>query len=290
MELDDKILAKLKKAQQNEISEYYIYMKLSKKVKGEENKKVLEKIAENEMEHFNFWKNITHFDVKPNRFKIFFFFWTARIMGFTFAIKLMEKGEEQAQVVYSELAQYIPGAKKVIEDEERHENELVALLDEKRLNYIGSIVLGLNDALVELTGALAGLSFALRDTRLVALAGLITGIAASFSMAASEYLSNKSEGNVESALTSSIYTGIAYIFTVISLIIPYLLLGNYMTCLLFTILIAVFIIFFFNYYIAVAKGYNFKRRFVEMLVISLGVAAISFGIGFVIKNILGVEV
>ena len=55
------------------------------------------------------------------------------------------------------------------------------------------VVLGLNDALVELTGVLAGLTLALRETRLIAMAGLITGIAASLSMAASEYLSTKTE-------------------------------------------------------------------------------------------------
>jgi len=130
---------------------------------------------------------------------------------------------------------------------------------------------------------------ALQDTNIVAMAGLITGIAASFSMAASEYLSNKSEGNSESALTSSMYTGIAYIITVFLLILPFLIFSNYMICLLFTILIAILIIFLFNYYISVAKGYNFKRRFIEMLVISLGVAAISFGIGFVVRQTLGIE-
>ena len=59
--------------------------------------------------------------------------------------------------------------------------------------YTGSIVLGLNDALVELTGALAGLTLALQDTKLIALTGSITGIAAALSMGASEYLSTKSE-------------------------------------------------------------------------------------------------
>ena len=68
------------------------------------------------------------------------------------------------------------------------------MIREKQLDYVGSIVLGLNDALVELTGALAGLTLALQNTRLIAIAGLITAIAASFSMAASEYLSNKSDG------------------------------------------------------------------------------------------------
>ena len=84
------------------------------------------------------------------------------------------------------------------------------MLDEERLQYVGSVVLGMNDALVELTGSLAGFTFAMQNTRLIALAGLIIGISATFSMASSEFLSVKSEGRTD-ALKSCLYTGIAYL-------------------------------------------------------------------------------
>ena len=190
----------------------------------------------------------------------------------------------------TQFGEIITEAVKIAQDEDKHEQQLIDLIREGKLEYMGSVVLGLNDALVELTGALAGLTFALQNTHIIALAGLITGIAASFSMAASEYLSNKSEGNSENALTASIYTGVAYIFTVIILVLPYLLFTNYFICLSFTILFAVFIIFFFNYYISVAKNLNFKKRFLEMLAISLGVALFSFAIGFVIRQFFGIDI
>ena len=79
--------------------------------------------------------------------------------------------------------------KKIAQDEDRHESQLLGMLDEERLQYVGSMVLGLSDALVELTGTLAGLTFALQNNRLVALSGLITGISATLSMTSSEYLS-----------------------------------------------------------------------------------------------------
>jgi len=142
---------------------------------------------------------------------------------------------------------------------------------------------------VELTGALAGYTFAFQDTRLIALTGFITGISASFSMAASEYLSTRQEGG-DNALKSSLYTGAAYIFTVISLILPFLLIGNPFISLGTTLCIAVLIIFLFNYYISVAKDYNFKRRFLEMASISIGVAGISFLIGVLVKQFIGVDV
>jgi VIT1/CCC1 family predicted Fe2+/Mn2+ transporter len=228
--------------------------------------------------------------VRPNRWKIFFYFWISRILGITFGIKLMERGEERAQINYEIIARRIPKASRIIADEHAHEQELIGLIEEERLNYVGSIVLGLNDALVELTGALAGFTFALQNTRLIALAGLITGIAASFSMAASEYLSTKSEGSGERALKSSLYTGVAYIVTVILLILPYLLVANYFLCLGLTLSIAMLIIFFFNFYISVAKDYSFKRRFLEMAALSLGVAMLTFTIGFLIRKVLGIEV
>ena len=142
---------------------------------------------------------------------------------------------------------------------------------------------------MELTGALAGLTLALQDTKLIALAGLITGIAASFSMAASEYLSTKSEGDRQNAGRSSLYTGVAYILTVFLLIIPYLVFGDYFLCLGLTILIAVLIILVFNFYISVAKDLSFKRRFFEMAGLSLGIAVLSFGIGYLIRLFLGIE-
>ena len=127
-------------------------------------------------------------------------------------------------------------------------------------------------------------------TRLIALAGLTTGIAASFSMAASEYLSTKSEGQGERAVKSAVYTGAAYVAAVFLLILPYMLIANYFVCPALTLGIAMVIIFVFNFYISVAKDYSFKRRFLAMAALSLGVAALSFAIGFLIRKTLGIEV
>jgi len=214
----------------------------------------------------------------------------ARLFGFTFGVKLMEQGEEGAQVNYAEIAKTIPAAVKIHQDEEEHEEKLLGMLDEERLRYAGSVVLGLNDALVELTGALAGLTLALQDVKLIALSGLITGIAASMSMAASEYLSTSSEETDKHPVRAAIYTGIAYVITVALLILPYLLLENYILCLVISLTTAVLIIAVFNYYISVAKGENFRRRFTEMASLSLGVALFSFIIGYFIRQWLGVEI
>ncbi len=288
--MDNTIKEQLLIYQKNEITEYHIYMRLAKKIKCPENRKILESIAGDELKHYNYWRRLTQTDVKPDRWKIWTYYLIGRVFGFTFGIKLMERGEDNAQENYQQLVTQFSGVEDVIQDENDHEEALIQLLDEERLRYIGSIVLGLNDALVELTGALAGLTLALRNTRFIALTGLITGIAAALSMAASEYLSTKSENTAQNPLKAAFYTGSAYVITVMVLILPYLLLDNYYVCLGFTLTAAILIIAFFNYYISVAKEVPFQKRFLEMAGLSLGVALFSFFIGFIIRLFLGVDV
>ena len=229
--------------------------------------------------------------MKPQKGKIFKYKWLAKILGFTFAVKLMENGEEIAQKEYEMLAQEVPESVKIREQEIEHEEALLSMLDEERLQYVGSMVLGMNDALVELTGSLAGFTFALQNTRLTALSGLIIGISATLSMASSEFLSARSEGRSD-ALKSCAYTGIAYLVTVIALIAPYLLFGNeqYMIALACMLAIVIAIIAAFTYYISVAKGEKFFSKFAEMSVISVAVAVISFVVGILAKQFLGVDV
>jgi VIT1/CCC1 family predicted Fe2+/Mn2+ transporter len=288
--LSERMLKTLLVAQKNEITEYHIYSLLSKSIKDKKNSRILQSIADDELRHYNFFKQYTKKEIKPGKWKIFKFYWISRLFGITFGVKLMEKDEENAQINYDEISKTIPEVKEIEEEENTHEMTLINLIEEEHLSYMGSVVLGLNDALVELTGALAGFTFALQRSRLIALAGLITGIAASFSMAASEYLSNKAEGQTKRALKSSLYTGIAYIITVFLLILPYLFLSNYFVCLGITLFIALLIIFIFNYYISVVRDLSFKKRFLEMAFISLGVALLSFGIGYVIRIFVGVDI
>ena len=282
-------ISAIKQFQKNEITEYLIYSKLSKTTKDVSNAKILQQIGNDERRHYDLLKKYTKTEVKPNKWLVNWYYLMARSLGLTFSIKLMEGGEAKAQKSYEKYISDIPEVKIILSEEYNHEQELIGMIDEEGLKYVGSIVLGLNDALVELTGALAGLSLALQNTRLIAMAGLITGIAASFSMAASDYLSQKADNAGKDALKSSAYTGVAYIITVALLILPYLFLSNYMVCLGITLSIAIFIIFGFNYYISVAKELNFKRRFTEMAVISLSVSALSFFIGFIVKRVFGID-
>jgi len=288
--MSEEIRRKLLVYQKNEITEHHVYRRLARMAGSPENRRILENIADDELRHYGEWRTYTRQDVAPDRLKIWKYYLISRVFGFTFGVKLMERGEENAQDGYEQLREVTPEARAIIREENEHETALLQLLDEEKLRYTGSMVLGLNDALVELTGALAGLTLALQDTTLVALTGSITGIAAALSMGASEYLSTKTEETAKNPVKASTYTGGAYLGTVLVLILPYLMLANLYLCLGCTLAGAVLIIAFFNYYISVAKDEQFRKRFLEMAGLSLGVAGISFLVGLLMRTFLGVDV
>ena len=280
----------IRKMQQSELTESVIYEKIAAFAKGEENKQTLLRLAREEKAHYEIWKKYTGEELKPQRGKVLKYTFLARTLGFTFAVKLMERGEENAQSEYELLAKEVEESVIIKQQEEEHEQALLGMLDEERLQYVGSMVLGLNDALVELTGSLAGCAFALQNNRLIALSGLIVGISATFSMASSEFLAARSEGR-SAALKSCSYPGIAYLLTVVLLIAPYLLFGStqYIPALICMRAVVVRIIAGFTYYTSAAQDQPFKRRFLEMALISIGVAVLSFVVGVLAKKFLGVD-
>ena len=288
--ISDQAMAIIKRMQQSELTESMIYEQIARFARGEENRKTLLRLAKEERAHYEIWKRYTGLEMQPERGKVFKYKLLARILGFTFAVKLMERGEENAQAEYDILAGEVEESTQIKEQEEAHEQALLGMLDEERLQYVGSMVLGLNDALVELTGSLAGFTFALQNTRLIALSGLIIGISATFSMASSEFLAARSEGRTD-AFKSCAYTGVAYLITVVLLIAPYLIFGNaqYLLALACMMLIVVLIIAGFTYYTSVAQDQPFKSRFLEMAIISISVAVISFVVGVLAKKFLGVD-
>lgn len=273
----------LMKMQRAEMTEYIVYSRLAKL--DEKNSEVLSKIAKDELSHYKKLKIVTQADVTPSWWKVILYLLLVRLFGLTFTLKLMERNEERAQYKYSEVGQI-----ELLRDEEEHEKLLLALIDEEKIEYIGSMVLGLNDALVELTGALAGLTLAIQKSKIVALSGIITGLAAALSMSASDYLSRKSEGGNKKPLRSALYTGIAYLFTVLFLVFPYLLIDRPMISLFWTIVNAVLVIFLFTFFVSVVKEQNFKKNFLEMFSISMGVAAVSFFIGLIARKFFNIEI
>ena len=290
MNLTSKDLEKFIRFQRNEYTESIVYDRLASIEKNTSNSKVLRLISAEEKAHYYTLKKYTNTEVKPNRWRIAKYYWLARILGITFAIKLMESSENSAHQDYARYKE-CEDLQRLSCEEEIHEEKLIGLINEERLEYMGSVVLGLNDALVEFTGALAGFTLALSDHKLIALTGSITGIAAALSMASSEYLSTKSEGDKSKhPAKAAIYTGIAYIITVVALVAPFILISNVLIALGVMLAMALIIIALFNYYYSVARGESFRKRFMEMAVLSFSVAGISFLIGYALKTFTGIDV
>lgn len=284
------VLAKIIQAQETELTECLIYEKLAANSSDPKTKNILLKIANQEREHYDFWLELSGKEVKPNGKKIRKYLFLTRLFGLGFAIKLMEKEEIDINLFYQELLPAIPEVERIMQEEKSHEQELTDLIGADRLQYISSIILGLNDALIEFTGGLAGWTLALRKPKLIALVAIILGIAAALSMAVSEYLSTKAEKSGKNPLKAAAYTGAAYLVAVIILVLPYLLLDNALISLGVTIALATMIIFSFSFYASVTQHDSFRKKFTEMFSLSMGVAGFSFAIGYLLRRYFDIEV
>ncbi len=277
--------------QRAELTASIVYARFAKKIKDKKNRQLLEQIAEDEAKHARIWQKYTNQSVSACKIRLIWYTFLTYVLGYTFVVKVLENGEYTGAQEIKSLEKEVPEVREIIVQEKEHERHLINMLDEERLNYVGAMVLGLNDALVELTGTIAGLTFVLMNTKLIGMAGVITGIAATLSMAASNYLAERADGNPK-ALKASFYTGIAYLITVVLLVLPYLLspVDMYFQALSCMIGIAILTIFLFNYYIATVRSERFLPRFVEMTCISMSVALISFLIGLLAKLCFNIDV
>ena len=272
------------KFQKDELFSCHLYKELSKEI----NQKVLKELALQEKKHYNLLKSITKKELSlgfVDNFKIFVLKFLSKLLGAKFIIKLLEKGEEKDIKKYEELMEKCKDEKvkvvlsEILEDEKKHEKKLIELLRDKRVENLDVIVLGMNDALVELTGAVIGFTGLFNDNLRVALAGLVTGLAASLSMAASSYLSKKAEkNNTKFALQAALYTGISYSLTVLIIVFPFFLVKSKLAV-FWSLANVLLVIGFYAFYYSIVKEVNFKKEFISMALISLGVSLISYVLG-----------
>jgi len=293
--------------QKAEIEGYYQYLFVSRKMKDRRAAAIVEKIGKDELRHYKVFRKysgVEHVTNKRHLKRMLLKYNILQILfGVTFVLKIFEKKESDV-TNYKLLQDEAPELAAFAVEEEAHEAKLISIIKEERLDYMGSIVLGLNDALVELTGALAGFTLSLSNNITIASIGLITGLAATMSMAASAFLSansdaepgdKTSEDTVKEAedegpspKKKAAVTGFAYLVTVIILTLPFFLLTNRFIALGIMLMLAILIIALFNYYYSVVKSSSFIRSFGQMVIISMGVAAASFIISFFVTKIFGI--
>lgn len=153
--------------------------------------------------------------------------------------------------------------------------------------FFSNVVLGFNDALIELTGALVGFSFALREPKIIAVAGLVTGVSASLSMAASAYQQARHEDG-RNPLKAALFTGISYFIIALLLVLPFVLTDNIAAALGIMGVLTILLLAAISYYSALLLERRYIVQLGEMCVFSLGVATVTFVIGRMLGAVIGI--
>ena len=280
----------------HEFTDSKLYERLSKTVSSTSPfAGVLMHLSETEHVHYEFWKKYApEEEPKVDKVKLYWVLFLRRVLGLTFASRFLDRHESSVVKEYQALAGLIPEADKaafeeMVADEEEHEKEFAQKIESSAIRYISFVVLGLADALVEITGIHAGSLGIYDKTEIAGLAGVIAGAAASLAMASAAFAQAK-QGFQGSARLSAVYTGISYFVTAIILAAPYFLTPNMIYALGTSLSLAVVILALISYYSTVISGKPFLRDFLEILLIMLGVTVALYCFGYFIRVSTGITI
>jgi VIT1/CCC1 family predicted Fe2+/Mn2+ transporter len=195
-----------------ELLDSEMYSKFAKYEKNKGLKSAFEKLAEIEKTHANFWKKLGEnkkldfSKIKISRLKMWSLILMRRLFGLGIAIKLLEGNEDKAVLKYYEYSKTeapdsveFKSIKSIVVDELVHEAFFV--WDEKEMNVenVRDSIYGVSDGLVEVLAAVSGFAGLIENSMIIAITGLIVGVAGTLSMTAGAYLSSKSQKELQSA-------------------------------------------------------------------------------------------
>jgi VIT1/CCC1 family predicted Fe2+/Mn2+ transporter len=281
---------------EDEYLDFTLYDRLSKRVRGNSSfSDALEQLSGTEKRHFEFWrKYVPEGEPKYSRAKLLLVLFLYRVFGITFAVRYLERHESQTIKEYKSVESLVPAEDRaefdaVIRDEEKHEKEFSGRVETASVRYIAFVILGLADALVEVSGIHAG-SLGIYDvTEIAGLAGIVAGGAASIAMASAAFAQAK-QGFQGSASRSAVYTGVFYFVAAVSLATPYFLTQNMIDALTSSLAVAIIMLAVVTYYSCVISGKPFARDFAEILAILLGATVALFLFGTFIRVETGITV
>jgi len=281
----------------DEYADHIVYKRLAdpRVARNLEFSRILNGLADTEYRHYEFWKKyVPEFKVKTNSLRVGLVVTFRRLLGITFAVRYLERHEGDVIRSYKSVANLIPsedraGFDEMLGDEEDHERGFSQKIETSSIQYISFVVLGLADALVEITGIHAGSLGIYNSTVIAGLAGVIAGAAASLAMASAAFAQAK-QGFTGSARLSAIYTGVSYFITAVILASPYFLTGNMTIALSVSLALAVIIVASITYYSSVISGKRFRRDFLEILGIMFGTTAVLYAVGTFIRFTFGITI
>ncbi len=269
----------------DEWSDFTLYERLSKTVDSQSPfGEVLKELSATEHRHFEFWrKYVPGEEPKLAKLKLYWVLFLRRFFGLTFATRYLDRHEANVVQEYQGLAQLIPVSDKtaydeMVADERDHEKAFAMKVESSAVRYISFVVLGLADALVEISGIHAGWLGLFDKTEIAGLAGVIAGGAASLAMASAAFAQAK-QGFQGSARLSAVYTGVSYFITAVLLATPYFLTSNMLLALSVSLTLAVVILAVTTWYSIVIQQKRFLKDFVEILAILFATTIIVFLLG-----------
>jgi len=275
---------------EDEYVDHVVYSKLANQEKKGDRKEILIKLAMQEKRHMEFWAKLIDNDIRIRfllKLRIYFTIFLRYLFGLTFAIKFLERNEKKVIAEYKKVLDGMVGENKeklqeIIQDEIEHENYWISQIKEGSVTYIGFIVLGLADAIIEITGVHAGFLGVTTSTIIAGIAGLVVGVSASIAMAAAAYLQAQ-QGNIGKPRISAIYTGLSYILAAVALAIPYFLTHNMWLAFTLSLIVALLLLAYFNYYSAVLS----ERVFLKEYLFNSGLILLTAFVSFLFGQFLG---
>lgn len=155
-------------------------------------------------------------------------------------------------------------------------------------DYIHSGFFGVEDSLVSTTGALAGIAISAPNKEVIIVTALVIIAVESTSMAASEFISEQTEEDVEKTklpanpLISGLIIFLGYIIAGIIPLLPYLFLPH-LQAIPVSIILALIGLFFLGIYKGKVSHKSPARSALEVLIIGGIAAAIGIVVGLIFK-------
>ncbi|MDC4203327.1 MAG: VIT1/CCC1 transporter family protein [Candidatus Manganitrophus sp.] len=303
----------------DELFDLMLYRKF-REISGPELHPTLDELIKVEGGHLAFWQSLFGIEISElnpaRRFKLQMIVLVCRLFGAPAIDLILEAieihGIRKYLTLWKENKDNSIGkaVRGVLEDEFKHEDAIVSRLKERIINpdRIRNIFLGLNDGMVEILGAVSGFFASFGQNSLVLLAGLTTAVAGSLSMAAGAYVAVSSENEVrrtqeekarflvggtgeeprtEPAIQSAAIVGVSYFIGASFPLLP-VIFGAHTA--LWSILTAGTIIILVSMALAFLSGMDVKRRALTNLVIITVAAGVTYLIGMLVRNLLGIEI
>jgi len=189
-----------------ELTDYHIYKALARVEGNAKRRSALEEIASTELRHAKYWESRINESGgsigKPYSpvFKVLFYLLLRLIFGLAVVIRLRERDEDEAIIRYINARDSMrdPNLDEIIRDEIVHEEYFIEETTQMstRFNNIRDFIYGMSDGLVEVMAALAGLVPVVASPLLIAIAGLIVGVAGTVSMTIGAYMSVKAQSEL----------------------------------------------------------------------------------------------